>query len=181
MPRLPDLLCVHRHYELIKAGFSFFRLLIDTAVLKDLCEHKADLVFDDLLECFVSLGRALYIFRSEFRILFEDLRDPCCVGGKRLDLCELFPFQYSFPECFHFLEQTGRQDRKAHDLDEADIFFLDVMQLRMRVENAQRVLFGGQIVAEDSSKSLPFILAIGVIVLCGVPSVSAKIPQLLSL
>ena len=46
------------------------------------------------------------------------------------------------------LLQPGRQHGQAHDLDEADVLLLDVVELGMGVVDAQGVLGGGDVVAE---------------------------------
>ena len=73
------------------------------------------------------------------------------------------------------LFQSGREHRQTHDLDQTDIFFLDVMQLRVRMVNTKRILIRRDVIAEHQIQLIesPFFLAIGVIVLCGSPSVSA--------
>ena len=44
--------------------------------------------------------------------------------------------------------EARRQDREAHDLDEADVFLLDVVVLGVRVEDAERVLVARDVAAQ---------------------------------
>ena len=44
--------------------------------------------------------------------------------------------------------QARRQNRQAHDLDQADVLLLNVVILGMRVEHAQRMLVGRDVAAK---------------------------------
>ena len=46
------------------------------------------------------------------------------------------------------LFQSGREHRQTHDLDQTDIFFLDVMQLRVRMVNTKRIFIRRDVIAE---------------------------------
>ena len=68
--------------------------------------------------------------------------------GKRFILPDVPPGDERFGKVGHFLLEAGGQHCKPHDLDEADIFLFDVVQLLMRVEYAQRVFRGGDVIAQ---------------------------------
>ena len=44
--------------------------------------------------------------------------------------------------------EARRQNRQPHDLDQADVFFFDMVVLNVRVENPERVLLAGAVVAQ---------------------------------
>ena len=48
----------------------------------------------------------------------------------------------------HFGLEAAGQDGQAHDLDQADVLLLDVVELGVGVEDAQRMLGGGDVVAQ---------------------------------
>ena len=52
-------------------------------------------------------------------------------------------------EQLHLAFQAGRKDGEAHDFDEADVFFLDVVELRVRVVDAEGMLLCCDVVAQD--------------------------------
>ena len=56
----------------------------------------------------------------------------------------------------HFIIESGRKNRKSHNFDESDIFFLDMMILAVRMVNAQRMLIGGDVVSQHQ---IQFVLA----------------------
>ena len=50
--------------------------------------------------------------------------------------------------------QTTRQDEQPHHLNQPDVLLLDVMQRRMRMEDAQRVLFARTVVAQNEIQAV---------------------------
>ena len=48
-----------------------------------------------------------------------------------------------------FLFQSGGQDCQAHDLDQANVFLLDMVQFSVGMEHTQRMLFGGDVITQD--------------------------------
>ena len=48
--------------------------------------------------------------------------------------------------------QPGRQNGEAHDLDQADVLLLDVVQRLVRMVQAQRMLRRGEVIAQDEVK-----------------------------
>ena len=73
-----------------------------------------------------------------------------------------------------FVLQTRRQYRKPHHLDQSDVLLLDVMQFGVRMVDAEWMLIGGDVVSQHQIKFECVAAATGVMVLCGCPSVSAK-------
>ena len=112
----------------------------------------------------------LIIFRQKFLYPVRMLR-------KRLIRADVLSFSRigGLQRC-HLIFQTCRQYGKTHNLDQTDIFFFDMMQLCMRMIYAKRMLLGRDVVAQHQIQfdtCSPRFRAIGVIVLCGSPSVSA--------
>ena len=53
-----------------------------------------------------------------------------------------------FFQTLHFFFQSGRQYRKTHNLNQADVFFLDVVQVAVRMVHTQRMFFCGDVVTQ---------------------------------
>ena len=68
--------------------------------------------------------------------------------GKHLVAADIRAGEDGFFQSGHLAVQAGRKHRKAHDLDQADVLLLDVVQLRMGMIYAERMLLGGDVVAE---------------------------------
>ena len=81
--------------------------------------------------------------------------------GKLLILPDVPPGDKRFGKVGHFLLEAGGQHCKPHDLDEADVFLFDVVQLLMRVEYAQRVFRGGDVIAQHQVKLIELLPAAG--------------------
>ena len=60
--------------------------------------------------------------------------------------------EHLLPERRHFGGEPARQHRETHDLDEADILFFDVVQLRVRVVDAERKFLTCEIAAQHKVK-----------------------------
>ena len=123
-------------------------------------EDNTNLVVDILLELFgregsVALAGSVTLFKQ----LSVNLSRPVGVGdGGRvrgqlavdgigfLVICQtLLHNRLNLVELRH---KAGRKYGKSHNLDEADIFFFDVVILGMRMEDAKRMLFAGNVAAQ---------------------------------
>ena len=112
---------------------------VDAGVGQNFGEHVADLI----------LQNGVYVVCVQFRMAGEDALGPLGV------LLQLFGVlgsggagdQY-IGQLGHFLLQAAGQNGQTHDLDEADIFLFDMVQFCVRVEHAQRVLLGGDVIAQ---------------------------------
>ena len=85
----------------------------------------------------------------QFRVAGKDIPGPL---GVLLQFFRVLAHRGAGDQCIgqlsHFLFQAAGQHGKAHDLDQADVFLFDVMQFCMGVEHAQRMLWGGDVVAQ---------------------------------
>ena len=61
---------------------------------------------------------------------------------------DIFALYYILSQLGQFFFQSGRQYSQSHYLDQANIFFLNMVQLLMRVVNAQRELFCGDVISQ---------------------------------
>ena len=141
-------------------GSSFFVPFEYTGVFKDVREDNTNLIIDVLLELLgregsVALARTVALFKQ----LSVNLARPVGVGdGGRvrgqltidgigfLVICQtLFHNRLHLVKLWH---KARRKYSKAHNLDEADILFLDVVILGMRMEDAKRMLFAGNVAAQ---------------------------------
>ena len=64
-------------------------------------------------------------------ILRQKFLYPVCMLGKRLICPQAHTVKKCLFECRHLVFQTCRKHRKPHNLDQTDIFLLNVVQLRM--------------------------------------------------
>ena len=62
---------------------------------------------------------------------------------------DIFALEDVFPEKFHLTFQARWKNGKPHNLDQADIFFLDMMQICVRMVYAKRMLLCGNVVPES--------------------------------
>ena len=72
--------------------------------------------------------------------------------GKRFGRSEVFTVQERRLEASHLFFQPSGQDCQTHDLDQADVLLLDVVQLLVRMVKAHRMFRCGQVVAEYEVK-----------------------------
>ena len=107
-------------------------------MLQHLGEGNADLLFQDLSD-------ASGIHRA---VLLHDLLRPVRVGSSFRIRPEVRAFDDPPGQRVHLVQQPRRQDGKAHHLDQADVFLLNMMELLVRVEDAQRILLCGPVVPE---------------------------------
>ena len=63
--------------------------------------------------------------------------------------------------CIRDRFQSGREHRQTHDLDQTDIFFLDVMQLRVRMVNTKRILIRRDVIAEHQIQLIEIAILSG--------------------
>ena len=77
--------------------------------------------------------------------------------GKLVVRAKIFTVQKCGSEVGHLLFESARQNRQTHDLDQTDVFLLDVVQLLMRMIEAHRMFWCGQVVAQHQ---IQFVLAI---------------------
>ena len=68
----------------------------------------------------------------------------------------IFSFPDELPEFFHLALEPGRKDRQSHDFDQSDVFFFNMMQLGMGMVHPERMLTGGDIVAQDQVQLIIF-------------------------
>ena len=113
--------------------------------------HKPHEIFPSLRRTFVYSGIFQYMDECIPHFLLQDIHDiflcnPVIIRKEPLDpLCMLFnlliasdilAFHKISGQYLQFFLQPGRQDCKAHHLDKADIFLLDIVVLRMRMIHA---------------------------------------------
>ncbi len=65
-----------------------------------------------------------------------------------LRLCEILSRQNRDLQILQLLPKPRREHRKTHYLNETDVLLLDMVELRMRMENPQGMLFRGDVVSE---------------------------------
>ena len=61
-------------------------------------------------------------------------------------------------EGIEFGEEATGKDEQTHDLNEADIFFFDMVQISVGMKEAQGVLIGGAVVAQDEVEAIDAVL-----------------------
>ena len=72
-------------------------------------------------------------------------------------LPQVFAVQQGLSEVGHLFFQPSGQDRQTHDLDQADVLFFDMVQFLVRMVEAHRMLWCGQVVPQDQ---IQFVLAV---------------------
>ena len=78
----------------------------------------------------------------------QELIYPVRMLLKLCDSAHIFSFYEAFGEFFQLVFQTRRQNRKSHNLNEADVLFFDVMILCMRMVNTERAFVRRDVVAQ---------------------------------
>ena len=71
------------------------------------------------------------------------------MGSHSRNVCGISSLQNDLLQRLHLAEKAGRKNRQSHDLDQADVLFLDVVQLLMRMEDSKRILLRGPVVPKD--------------------------------
>ena len=130
-------LCTNRRKARRPSGGAF----VDACVLQHLHEDCADLLPQDFF-C---------VFRRE-RVPRLQLLRPARVLLQRLVGAQVAVLQDRVCQKRKLSVQPGRQDGEAHDLDQADVLLLDVVQRLVRMVQAQRMLRRGEVIAQDEVK-----------------------------
>ena len=88
------------------------------------------------------------VVRVHIFIVGKEFLHPVRMLGKHLVAADVRAGKDGLFQIRHLAVQTGRKHRKAHHFDQADVLLLDVVQLRMGMIHAQRMLLGGDVVAQ---------------------------------
>lgn len=94
--------------------------------------------------------------RAPCRIFHQKVQPICvlrCGGSARF--CVRLAAQHR-RDGFALLRKAAGQDGKAHHLDEADVFFFDVVDLPVRMENTLGILLCGAVVAGYKVQHIAF-------------------------
>ena len=126
---------------------AFCRAFVDARALEYLRENLSDLILDDLVR----------VICIEFRMSAHEFVTPIRVLGKLVVCAQVFTVQKRGFEVGHLFFQASRQDCQTHNLNQADVFLLDVVQLFVRMVQTHRVLWRGQVVPQDQ---IQFVLAV---------------------
>ena len=117
---------------------SFFVVLVDACIFEYLAEDFSDFLFQDMIN----------VVCVDLRIGRKELVHPVRVFLDLFVAPDVFAFEDVLFQQFHLAFQTCRKHGKSHDFDQADVFFLDVMKLRVGMIDAQRVLLCGDVVTK---------------------------------
>ena len=107
-------------------------------MLQHLLEYNADLLFQNLF----------HIFCCESIFFFQFLY-PVGMFFQNFIFSQIFACHNGFAQTFKFTFQTCRKHCQAHNFDQTDVFFLDMVQFRMRMINTQRMFFGRNIIPQN--------------------------------
>ena len=99
------------------------RAFVDARTFEHLGKHLPNLKLDDLLS----------IVCAELRVPLHEAVRPVRVLGKLIIFPQIFAIQQRSFEVGHLFFQSAGQNCQTHDLDQADVFLLDVVQLLMRM------------------------------------------------
>ena len=124
-----------------------FRVLEDAAVLQYPGKYDSDFLLNDAVD----------VVGTHIRIFLLQFFSPVGMSCDRSLPAYVAAGQEGFFQCFHFPEKTRRKNGEAHHFDQSDIFLLDVMQFRMRMEDSQRILLRRAIVAEHQVQFIPAV------------------------
>ena len=105
-------------------------------MFKYLSEHLTDLNTEDAAGVFLGENISALDLRHPVPVLLQ-------IAGQLL-IVEDGDFQTG-----QFILQAGGQNRQTHDLNQADVLFLDMMELAVGMEDAERVFCGGDVVAQN--------------------------------
>ena len=100
-------------------------------------------------------GLANLFLQNSFNILFLEIvaggkaLDPLCMLGDLLTGRDVKAFFQILGKQLDLALESGGQDRKPHDLDQANVLLFDVMLVGVRMINTQGVLLCGQIIAQN--------------------------------
>ena len=135
------LFALYALYEPEEGPAALRGAFVDACVLQHLHEDCADLLPQDFL-C---------VFRRE-RVPRLQLLRPARVLLQRLVGAQVAVLQDRVCQKRKLSVQPGRQNGEAHDLDQADVLLLDVVQRLVRMVQAQRMLRRGEVIAQDEVK-----------------------------
>ena len=141
---------LHRPQKTQEGFFSLGSPLVNACVLQDLGKHKPRFFFDNFQSIFC---RDVVFAAETFR--------PGGVFFRQLAGVEVLASGQGVRDGGKLRLQTGGQNRKAHNLDQSDIFFLDVVQLVMRMIEAERVLVRCEVVPKNQVQLILFAPAAG--------------------
>gem|GEM_PF-5632468 len=142
----------HNLHKAVEGCHAFGGALVDARVREDGLEDFADLVLEHFVEVF---GLCLGVLRADFLV-------PCGVALDFLDAADVFrALDPLLLQRGHLFLEARRQHGEAHDLDEADILFLDVVNFLMRMEDAERILVRRAVVAQHEVELVALALAAG--------------------
>lgn len=117
---------------------SFDRSLKHACVLQYGTKYLADFLLQNFR----------HIFRVQFQMICFDLLCPLCVRGS-FRICTQISAQN---QCLSYrcqlILEPGRQHSQAHDLNETDIFLLDMVLLSMGMEHTQRTVLCSDIIPQ---------------------------------
>ena len=150
-----------------ETGAAGFIQLVHTGICQHLREHLAYLILQDQVDAVA----------VQLRMAGQDLLCPCGVLLQGFGvLLGRHPGHQHICQIEQLLLQAAGKDCQTHDLDQADVLLFDVVELCVGMVDPQRVLRGGDVVAQDQIQLISAIRtrAMGVMVLWGSPSVSAK-------
>ena len=140
-------LLVYVRDKALKRGKALGIACVDACILQNTLEGLTDFSLKDLL----------YVLGRKGVIVTEALK-PCRVLFDALVVGKILACQNRVAHNGDLLLETCGENGKSHDLDQADVFFLDVMYVGMWVINAERMLLGRDVVAEHEIK-LEFAVA----------------------
>ena len=99
---------------------------------------------------YLVLQNQVHIVGVQLRVLCKDLLCPRSVLLQGFGvLCGGQVCHQHISKVEQLLLQAAGEHGQTHDLDQADVLFFDVVELGVGVVNAQRMLRGGDVVAQD--------------------------------
>ncbi len=118
---------------------AFRSVLVNSGVAQDLSEDLPHALLDGLFHVPLIGTRSLQLLIPGAVLLH--LRPA-------QDLLRLLRTAQGLLQQLSFRQQPGRQNGQTHHLDESDVFLLHMVVLGMGMEQPQRMLFGGTVVAQ---------------------------------
>ena len=114
---------------------AFFSSLVNSGIFQHTAENLSNR----------SLNYSFHHLSGNIWILLFELIGLLLMIGSNLTV-------FSQQKQFHLLElflEPRRQNSQPHNLNQADIFFLNMLNISMRVVNAVRMFWGSLIVPQD--------------------------------
>ena len=84
-----------------------------------------------------------------FFILGKEFLNPVGMLAQHFITADVSTVKDGFFQIRHLSVQTGGQDSQSHNLNQSDIFFLNMMQLCMGMIHSKRVLLRGDVIAQN--------------------------------